>query len=238
MDALQLSVEDDDAFPMYPNRVRVVRMKVNGRDLLDAIREIELPYYKTLGHPEWAGGYVAPPLLEVAPPSKYFYGNNGWLHDADEGQPHAVSLYVCASCGSGSCSSWGAWIEVTPEAVTWSSIRNGDPRSASSNDPLGPFTFDRAAYDSEVGRLVGALEPMFQDRLAWISEVAKNPYLVTSDRWASFFASRPWGLAVRFEQDDGKGGLAKRGFGLWSADTEAEVLRRKKLAEDALGISG
>jgi hypothetical protein len=236
VDTLHLSVEDDDGYPIYPSLVRVVRIKVNGRDLLEAIREAELPSYQALGRPEDAGDYVRPPLLEVAPPSRYFYGEDG-LHDG--ARPRAVSLCVCANCGDRGCWDWGVWIDCTEDTVTWSNIGNWREKAA-TKAALGPFTFERAAYDHEVGLLVDALEPLFLDRLARARAVAKDPYLVVTDpspRWGCNVARRPWGLGVRFEQEDGKGGLAKRWFDLWAADTEDEVRRREVDAREYLGLS-
>ena len=59
---------------------------------------------------------------------------------------------------------------------------------------------------------------MFEERLQLIQKVVGSV-----PKWSCHFAKWPLGRAVRFEQDDDKGGLAKKGLGLWAADTEAHA---------------
>ena len=232
MDLLQLSVADDDGYPIYPDLERVVRIRVNGRDLLEAIQEAELPK----GHPEVAGRYVGPPLVEVAPPSRYFYGYDG-IHNNDlVGRPRAVSLCVCAGCGDSGCADWGIWIDDTDETVTWSHMGNWRPGMASTLDAVGPFTFARGAYDREVGLLGEALEPMFMDRLELVRRVGIEPQLIVAQGYGSRVARQPWGLILRYEQNNAGSGPIKMGHGIWAAATEEEIRRREQMAAEFLGL--
>jgi hypothetical protein len=135
-----------------------VAILVDGRDLLDAVREVERPFARAEGDEARAGKYAGMPAAAVAPPARHLLGEDEW---AEEGR---VALYRCA-CGSEACWPLMARIEVDGGTVTWSDFRQphrgpGSPAGRWRHDALGPFVFDRAQYDDALARLA-------RDAAAW-----------------------------------------------------------------------
>jgi hypothetical protein len=142
-----------------------IQYLINGRDLLEMVRDIEAPFAAREGHPDIAGGYGALPLREFEDAPRYFLG------DAGEGAwpgPPWTNLYVCGSCGVAEC--WPLYVQIqsTNDSVRWHSFRqpHRDKASAAGRsgrhwqyDQLGPFTFDRTMYEREVDRLNLRLGP-------------------------------------------------------------------------------
>jgi hypothetical protein len=118
----------------------VVRIFIDGRDLVDLVRPIELPFTRAEGHPEIAGNYDGlPPRDWVDLPERY---------DDDD----RVAVLACASCGEPGC--WPLRVRVTASAdrVTWSDFQQPH-RPEWSYAAFGPFVFNRAQYDEEVARV-------------------------------------------------------------------------------------
>jgi hypothetical protein len=74
-------------------------------------------------------------------------------HSDPDLPPNRVALYVCPECFDLGCGAITAALERTPDRVTWSDFRLEndlrdlvDPRKFA----IGPFTFDRAAYEAAI----------------------------------------------------------------------------------------
>lgn len=142
MDSLRLELAPE----RFGSRVtQTVSIVINETPLVDLARVVEAPFAKAEGKPDLAGDY-SPLLLED------FRDRHGllsrpastWFEDGDT---------VLMGCP---CGEWGCWpltvmIDVTDSSVTWSRFRNGhrdwDLRT------LGPFVFERSAYDEAIAVL-------------------------------------------------------------------------------------
>ncbi|HVG00174.1 MAG TPA: hypothetical protein VND68_10075 [Chloroflexia bacterium] len=146
MDTFQIEVRklaDDEADRQTEETV----ILVNGRGLVDLLREYELPMATDDGHPDIAGGYMGLPPEDVLPPSRHFLGEPRWevYRDGEK-----VSVLDC-TCGTPGCWSFLAKITINEESITWSDFeqvhrREDHPNGGWSYAGLGPFTFDREQY--------------------------------------------------------------------------------------------
>lgn len=117
----------------------VVRVFIDGRDLVDLVRPIELPFAAAEGHPDIAGAYDG--LLP-----------SDWLELPEQyGDDGRVALLAC-TCGEIGCWPLRARIEEDDETVTWSDFQQPH-RAGWSYDSFGPFVFVRSQYYDEVGRV-------------------------------------------------------------------------------------
>jgi hypothetical protein len=112
-------------------------IRVDDRDFLENVREIERPFAAAEGHPNLAGSYQAL-LAEIV-----LTGLAG--NEADK-----ISLYDC-ECGCFGCWPLRVRISVSDKTVTWSDFEqpHRGPKSRASwwrYEKLGPFEFDREQY--------------------------------------------------------------------------------------------
>ena len=143
MDTIRLEIEREDT-PAW-GFIDSVIIFVNGRNLLDLAKEAELPYATRDGNPELAGSYVGLPAEAVFLPSRRFLGNPAERYDDWEGR---ISVLGCG-CGVVGCWPLQARIEATEDRVTWRDFRQPHRRRW-SHAALGPFAFDRIAYEAEL----------------------------------------------------------------------------------------
>ncbi|NUP11779.1 MAG: hypothetical protein HOW73_37505 [Polyangiaceae bacterium] len=130
------------------DRASGLRILINGIDLVELVRLVELPFASAEGSPSIAGAYAGLPPEEVCPPSRHFYGepSNELLHSRSK-----VQILGC-ECGEPGCWPLLCAITVAGEVVRWSGFeqphRAGrDDRPSWPYDQLGPFEFDRSQYD-------------------------------------------------------------------------------------------
>ncbi len=109
-----------------------VEVRIDGHDLRDLVRAVELPQATADGQPDLAGSYGGLPPDE-------------WPHPAAHGKD--VMVLGC-TCGVTEC--WPLLVRITraADAVVWDGFRQ--PRRAWSHEGLGPFTFDRTQYEAAV----------------------------------------------------------------------------------------
>jgi hypothetical protein len=117
----------------------VVRILIDGRDLVDLVRPIELPFATAEGHPDIAGGYDG--LLP-----------HDWVDLPERYGDGRAALLACAGCGEPGCWPLRARVDADPDKVTWSDFQQPH-RPDWSYASFGPFVFDRAQYDEEVARV-------------------------------------------------------------------------------------
>lgn len=125
----------------------VVRLLVNGQDLIELVRAVELSIPEA--EPEIAGGYKGLPPEEVRPPSRHLLGEPDPLY-AENGK---VVLLVCGGCGEVGCWPFLARISVSSEQVTWSEFEQPH-RPHWRYDTLGPFVFDLQQYEHALSHWV------------------------------------------------------------------------------------
>jgi hypothetical protein len=122
----------------------IVDIVINGRPLLELVRDAELADASAEGHPELAGKYVGLPAEVLA--SALFEGQatEVWAVLEASQRSNRVPLLIC-ECGEPGC--WPLMVTVTfgVEAVTWHDFRQ-PYRDDWQYEKLGPFEFGRAQY--------------------------------------------------------------------------------------------
>ena len=145
MDTIRLRVVEGLDFPI--GRADETRIFVNGRDLTDVIREIELPFARREGKPDLAGDYAGLPPEAVFFPSRRLLGRPEERYADRRGK---ISVLGC-TCGDAGC--WPLLVSIEPleDRVVWRGFEQPH-RSRWGYGGLGPFVFDRARYTAELER--------------------------------------------------------------------------------------
>lgn len=139
-------------FRKQPNDdgVNELRIVINGRDLIELVREVELPFARREGNKSIAGSYAG--LIgdeRLLPPSKHFLGEpsqRGYCYD------DKVMVLGC-DCGIAGC--WPLICRITADetSVVWSDFEqphrsSGRALPAWEYAALGPFEFEREEYEA------------------------------------------------------------------------------------------
>ena len=144
MDRLTLQIEKNEW------QVDIVRILINGIDLIETAREIEAPFAEAEEHPRISGAYQPLPAEGILPPSQHFLGRPEGVYVYDG----RVQLLACHSCGEPGCWPLTVMISVHKDTVIWSDFKQ--PRRGPNSilhwryDNLGPFVFDRQPYEDEL----------------------------------------------------------------------------------------
>jgi hypothetical protein len=112
-----------------------VRVLIDGRDLVDLVREVEAPWAAADGQPQIAGGYSG--LWPAA-----------WLELPEQDGTGRAAVLAC-ECGEVGCWPLHVRITVSDSTVTWSEFSQ-PCRPEWRYDGLGPFVFERAAYERAI----------------------------------------------------------------------------------------
>jgi len=122
---------------------------INGRKLLEVVKEYELPYTREEGHEDIADGY------------EYQLAGELYLQLTDKSrrmEEDEVTLLICSDCLEECCWPFVVHSEETDDFVIWKNFDNPF-RSENRADGLwdysgfGPFCFDKAAYMRELEKL-------------------------------------------------------------------------------------
>ncbi len=131
-----------------------IRMVINGRDLFDMVREVELPYATKEGSPSIAGNYGGLPAKILSLSPKHFLGEPNRLYG---GYKNQTQVGVCG-CGEAGCWPLDVAITINDAEVIWSDFSQPH-RSENSKtshwryDDLGPFHFDRKQYEAALSSI-------------------------------------------------------------------------------------
>ena len=124
-----------------------IDIAIDGANLIDLVREYELPMATAEGSPDIAGGYMGIPASSHLPPSQHFLG-----HDSPGLENAKSDIFWCRDCGEPGC--WPLRARITRDAdiITWSHFeqphRTTDDKSARwAYNGFGPFTFDQSQYE-------------------------------------------------------------------------------------------
>jgi hypothetical protein len=130
--------------------VDAVVVLINGRNLVDVLREVELPFATREGKPDLAGDYAGLPPEEVFLPSPRLLGEPATHYEGIEGK---IAILGCV-CGDVGC--WPFLVKITlrEDVVIWDGFEQPH-RHAWRYDEMRPFVFDRAQYFSAVDREAG-----------------------------------------------------------------------------------
>ncbi len=129
-----------------------VRIFVDGRDLIELLKEFERTFADREGAPKIAGAYSG--LSESAATKERFLG----LADTDYGDSENKVAVLDCECGCEGCWPFAVKIEVAEDAVTWTQFEQPH-RGAHSAQPqwdyegFGPFVFDKNKYLHEIEKL-------------------------------------------------------------------------------------
>lgn len=116
----------------------VARFSIDGRDLVEWVREFEVPFAGPL-----AGAYSPIRSEEVAPLSDSLPGRPTPIYSGGDGR----SILLECECGEPGCWPLDARVVVTDESVTWTDFRQ-PYRPAWDYGQFGPFVFKREQYES------------------------------------------------------------------------------------------
>ena len=162
MDKIRLEIgkREDPANGM----VDAVEIFINNRNLVDIVREVELPFAQQESKPDLAGSYVGLPPEDIFSPSRRLLGEPSTYYDHDHSEDK-LAVLGCV-CGEPGC--WPLLVRITVEenVVIWDGFeqpfRSKGPYSISEGraipweyDLLRPFVFDKAQYLSELSKSPG-----------------------------------------------------------------------------------
>jgi hypothetical protein len=134
---LQFRIEAD-----LDSEFKVVRVLIDGRDLIDRVRELEVPLARAEDNPHLAGAYSGMSCEEWRARSR---------PDADGRRP-----VLACECGVVDCWPLVARVVAGDKTVTWSDFKQPF-RPRWSYMSLGPFVFDRGQYQAELEKIGCAL---------------------------------------------------------------------------------
>lgn len=123
---------------------RVVRVLIDGQDLIDRVRKMEIPFALAEDNPHLAGAYSGMATEEWQIRSEA---------DADGRRP-----VLGCECGVVDCWPLVARVVTGKDTVTWSDFKQPF-RPRWSDAALGPFVFDRVQYQAELAKIGCALAP-------------------------------------------------------------------------------
>ncbi len=141
--------------PLENGYVRwTVQLVVDGRDLIERLREYEMPFALQEEAPQIAGSYSGIDVEGIIP--SHFLGQCIPLH-ACGANDEKVALLEC-ECGNAGCWPFAARITVTDTTVCWSDFEQPHRRADSAGGwwdyaGFGPFEFARDAYEAELSKI-------------------------------------------------------------------------------------
>ena len=119
--------------------VPVVRVRIDGTDLVDLAASAEQPFAEAEGHPDMAGGYDG-----LMP--------RDWLELPEQYDADGRAAVLACACGEVGCWPLRVRIEVAGDRVVWSDFQQPH-RPGWDLAALGPFEFERHQYEAEVLRI-------------------------------------------------------------------------------------
>jgi len=129
-----------------------VTIYINERNLIDLVREVEMPLAIAEGHPKIAGGYFGLSSDDLFLPSKHLLGEPIWgVYKYHDGK---VSVLEC-ECGAPGCWPFLVNITVDDDRVVWSGFEQPHRSGLKSAKPwtydaLKPFVSDKGQYLAEL----------------------------------------------------------------------------------------
>ena len=143
MDTVSFRIERTDT-PAW-GIIDAANIFVNGRNLVDMVREVELPFAAREGNPHLAGDYVGLPVEAVLFPSRRLLGEPETYYDTD----YLDGKLAVLGCGCGEVGCWPLRVRISAMEgqVTWGDFEQPHRRRW-DHGALGPFVFDRGEYEA------------------------------------------------------------------------------------------
>ena len=149
MDTLRLRIgKTDDPVAGIADAVEIF---INGRNLVDLAKEVELPFAARDGAGHLAGNYIGLPPEDVFSPSRRLLGEPQDRYDDWGGK---IPVLGCG-CGVVGCWPLQVRIKARNDLVVWDDFEQPHRRRW-KHDALGPFAFEREEYEAALRRIPGA----------------------------------------------------------------------------------
>ncbi len=147
----EVSFELAPAGGNYADGLRQIRIEVNGTDLVDLVRQAELPSAQADDEEELAGTYVGlvPGYVRMDVASQFLGGAATSLFPGPEDK---TALLSC-NCGEVGCSPLLARVTVEDDTITWDEFEQ-PTRPDWDYDGFG-FTFSRPQYEQALLAMFG-----------------------------------------------------------------------------------
>ena len=123
-----------------------IRIEIDGCDLAELIRSVELPFATAEGHERIAGKYVGlrPWQLDSTAADHFMGGPDSHLCCG----PHDKTVLLGCECGKPGCRPLMAQVVVSDRDVAWRSFEQPHRRGRWEYDAFSGFVFDRAEYEA------------------------------------------------------------------------------------------
>ncbi len=135
MDILKLTAEKGI---INNSESTVVRIEINGRSLIDLLKEYETPFAQKEGHPSIAGGYS---WMEI----------QMFINSISSMQKDIHTILTC-ECGEEGCWPMEINIKVNTSNVIWNNFAQPH-RKAWTYTQFGAFVFKKGQYQTELNKL-------------------------------------------------------------------------------------
>ncbi len=163
MDTIRFEVKHADEPAIFQNgrnRTEELAILINGRDLIDLLREVELPFAIREDYPPMAGDYRG------VSPDDLFEDAGALLGDPKKGWNTVEGQVVLLghTCGDVYCWPMSVRVTVDKDRIIWSDFEQQHRDASMGEDQwtyeaLGPFAFDHRQYMREVERMVSTYGP-------------------------------------------------------------------------------
>jgi hypothetical protein len=127
----------------------VLELRVDGRNLIDLVREAEAASAAGDAQSELAGSYVGPDLWRITDIRAHLLGRHDRLFDY-EGR---TELLLCGDCGEAGCWPFAVRITVDEHTVRWGDYQQPH-RPHWRYDRLPEFVFDCRQYEAAIARVI------------------------------------------------------------------------------------
>jgi hypothetical protein len=125
-----------------------VNIFINGRNLIDMVREVELPFATAEGSACIAGAYMGLPKSVALSPSQQLLGRP---EEGFQGKGGRTCLLICSECGESICWPLQAKVIITDTEIIWTHFiqpyrASTDQKSIWKYEEFGPFRFSKQQY--------------------------------------------------------------------------------------------
>jgi hypothetical protein len=140
----EVSFEFAPAGEDFPDDLKQIKIRVNGVELQDLVRDAELPSARADGDEDIAGNYIGlvAGYMRIDLAGQFLGGRGTPMFTGSEDK---TALLGCG-CGEVGCSPLMARVTVNDDTVTWGDFEQ-PTRPDWDYDGFGPFTFDRSEYE-------------------------------------------------------------------------------------------
>jgi hypothetical protein len=140
----EVSFEFAPAGEDFSDDLRQIKIKVNGVELPELVRDAELPSARSDEEEDLAGNYIGlvAGYMRIDLVGQFLGGQGTPMFTGSEDK---TALLGCG-CGEVGCSPLLARVTVTDDTVIWDDFEQ-PTRPGWEYDGFGPFTFDRSEYE-------------------------------------------------------------------------------------------